>query len=103
VADQESLYQVDRAPLVPAQIRVLAAKAAAQGMEQEFLHALQAVVHHLQDNPVEWGDPEYRTKKSGGLVCHGIHWPLHIQYAVYEAERVVFILKIKGLPGSQLE
>jgi hypothetical protein len=104
VANQkEPAYQVERAPQVPEQIRALAAKAGSAGMKQELVETLKTIVHHLETEPRVWGDPEYRTRKTGGWVCHGILWPLHVHFVVYEAERVVFVLEIKALPGSQLE
>lgn len=96
-------YTVDRVPSVNEQIRELVAKASAFGIRQAVLDALNAIVDELGTRPLEWGDPEYRTLKEGGWSCHGIRVPLIAHYVVFEAERVVMILKIKSLPGYGLE
>jgi hypothetical protein len=101
--EEQSPYRVDRLAEVDSQIRALVAKAATLGNRRQVIDALKAVYERLETDPFGWGDPEYRTQKEGGCVCHGIRAPLVVHYAVFEPERVVVILKIKPLPGSELK
>jgi hypothetical protein len=101
--DEANKYTIDRLPAVSGQIRDLASRAAAKGQQREFLEILKSIVKELTNKPLAWGDPEYRTRKKGGFVCHGTRPPLFVQFAVFEEERKVMILKIRALPGSYLE
>jgi hypothetical protein len=101
--DDADDYRVDRLVAVTEQIHELAAKAAAKGRQPEFVETLKSILAELTKKPLEWGDPEYRTRKRGGIVCHRARPPLFVQFAVFEEERVVMILKLRGLPGSFLE
>jgi hypothetical protein len=96
-------FRVDRFPRVNEQIRQLAAKAAAIGKQVELIDALKSVVEQLTTRAVEWGDPMYRTRKSGGRVYQAIRAPVLVRYVVFEAEREVMIMSVTPLPGSYLE
>jgi hypothetical protein len=102
VKKDESDYRVDRVRRVVDQIRELGDRAATLGISENYLSALRAILERLQTSPLDWGDPEWRTKRKGGYVCHGILPPLVVHYVVFEPERVVCILNIKPLPGSPL-
>jgi hypothetical protein len=101
--DDAHKYRVDRLVAVTEQIRELAAKSAEKGRQLDFLEILKSILAELTNKPLEWGDPEYRTRKKGGIVCHRARPPWFVRFAVFEEERVVMILKIKALPGSFLE
>src|SRR2546422_510958 len=96
-------YKVEHIGPVKEQIRTLAARATAAGTGREYLEAIRRIFAELGTRPIEWGDPEWPTRKEGGLVYHGIAKPLIVKYVVYEAERYVCILNIKALPHSPLE
>ena len=57
----------------------------------------------LETEPLEWGDPEYATRKGGGLVLHGILFPFIVQYVAFQEQPVVCILKIRVFPRHPLE
>jgi hypothetical protein len=95
-------YEVDHLPQVVRQIGELNKKAIAAGIKSEYVAALENMVAKLQNEPVEWGDPEWHPKKAGSSVRHGISDLLFVQYAVFELERKVLILKIKAMPSSPL-
>jgi hypothetical protein len=95
-------FKVDRTPGVSQQMRELAKRAKARRIHDAYGDALRRMLHHLQDHPLEWGDPESHTKHPGGLFCHGIAWPLFVRFAVYQAEQTVVIFDIKPLPSSPL-
>ena len=60
------------------------------------------MVERLRNEPLEWGDPEYRAEHSGGVFCHAIVWPLFVRFTVYANEQVVIIFDITPLPTSPL-
>jgi len=101
--EEQPEYRLDRVPEVNQQIRDLVAKATPLGTKQQLLDALKEIVAKLTSQPLDWGDPDYNTKKPGGQVCHAILEPLIVHYVVFESDRVVILLKIKPLPGSSLE
>jgi hypothetical protein len=96
-------YQVDRVPQVDEQIQALAKKAVTRSAKQQLVAALKTALEQLRTRPLDWGDPERRTRKKGGVICHGICTPIFVRYVVFEAERVVMILTVDPLPGSGLE
>jgi hypothetical protein len=63
------LYHLTQLSGVGQQIRNLADNAADPALRARVLDAVKMILHHLEHNPLEWGDPDYRTKKEGGLVC----------------------------------
>jgi hypothetical protein len=99
---EESPYRVDPTGPADAQIRELVARAAARGVRKDVLSAFKAIYHLLETQPHDWGDPEYRTRKEGGMVYHGIVSPLIVWYVVYEPEKVVWLFDVQVLPGSPL-
>jgi hypothetical protein len=95
-------FKLDRMPAVNQQIRELAERAKACRIGHAYVDALKSMVDHLTNHPLDWGDREYRTKTPGGVVCHGIAWPLCIHFIVFEARRIVIISAISPLPTSPL-
>lgn len=95
-------YKVELVGPVKEQSRILAARATAAGIGREYLQAWYAILKELRTRPLEWGDPEWNTRKKGGTVCRGTMWPLVVQFVVYEPERYVCILKIRPMPRSPL-
>ncbi len=93
-------YRLDRLRKVDEQLQALALKADSLGMHEAFFQALKTVIEHLRTRPLDWGDPERKTRKQGGIVCHGILDPLFVKYVVYETERAVCILQINALPRT---
>ncbi len=98
----EPIYFVDRTGPVDDEIRQLIQRATTSKLRRSFFRTMRKVVKNLMTRPLEWGDPEHRTRKEGGVVCHGIMPPLILRYVVFEPEKVVVILRIKALPGSAL-
>jgi hypothetical protein len=66
------------------------------------LRVFGEIIEPLEMQPLEWGDPERRTRGPGGLVCHGIRESLIVRFACYESERIVFLFEIESTPGSYL-
>jgi hypothetical protein len=96
-------FTVDRLPKVDDEIRELAKVARANGRLQEYLNIVRDVLDELEQDPQNWGDPEYHGKSEGSTVCHGIAGPLYVKYVVFEPERVVVIFQVRAMPNSWLD
>ncbi|HKI34474.1 MAG TPA: hypothetical protein VKA46_21645 [Gemmataceae bacterium] len=103
MAKGEPVYKVDCLGVVDQQIEALTAQAAAAGVSREYTQSLRTVIDRLRTRPLDWGDPEWSTRKEGGTVCHGIMAPLIVRYVVFEPERYVCILKITPMAPSRLD
>jgi hypothetical protein len=101
-SEEEPAYKVTLVGPVKKQMRDLHRKATTLGKHQEVVDALKAVIGHLQTGPLGWGDPQHRTRRPGGTVFHGIHGPVIARYAVFEAEKVVFLLDVRAASSSFL-
>lgn len=99
---RESDYRVDQLNKVKEQVRALAKKAKSLGILDAIRQTLETIIEQLRTRPLEWGDPERRTRKKGGYVYHGLLPPLFVRYVVFEPERAVCILQIRALPRSPL-
>jgi hypothetical protein len=87
-------FKVDRVPKVDEQIEQLEKAATGLGIRQSFFASLKAVMNRLESSPQDFGDPLYRTKHQDGIVCHAMHSPLMVHYALFEKEKTVIILDI---------
>jgi hypothetical protein len=88
-------YQVGKFAGVAEQMHTLADLATLAGLRQSYLDALKYMLERLQRDPLEWGDPLYRTQREGGVVCHAWIGPIIVRYAVFESEESVLIIEIK--------
>ncbi len=95
-------YEVGRLLEVTRQVQEMGRNAVELGLATEFAEAMKTIFARLQTKPSEWGDPEYRLKKKGSTVYHGIHFDLIVRYAVFELEQKVLLLAIGLLPTSPL-
>jgi len=95
-------FTIDRFHHVNQQICDLAQKATTLGIRQTYVDTLHMALDHLENHPLDWGDPEYHTKEPGGLVCHGIVGPLFFRFVVYETQKIVIICDIIPSPFSEL-
>ena len=95
MASASDRFTVTRICQVERQINELVKNASTKYERRRILAILQAVVSRLEQDPTNFGDPIYSTKKRGGKVFYGHVWPVSVQYAVYEAERVVCLLKVQ--------
>jgi hypothetical protein len=99
--DSES-FQAGQLSRVRSQIKHLMDKAAPLGMHQVIVSAFALVSHKLRTPPAEYGDPLYKTKLPGGVVCHAMEPPVNVHFLLHEESRRVCILDIEPLAGSPL-
>jgi hypothetical protein len=93
-------YRVGRNAAVDEQIKSLAATARKLGIFKLYQDALLKIVELLTNAPLDFGDPDYHTKLPGGIICHAVHQPLLVRFAVFEDQQIVQILEIKAFSGS---
>jgi hypothetical protein len=84
-------------------LKTLTAQAIEAGLGRQYASALKAIVQHLHEHPLEWGDPNYHLRHMGLLVHHGMVPPLQVFYAVDEPRRLVYIQEIRRLAGQRPE
>jgi hypothetical protein len=96
-------FQIVHVPRVAAQLKELIEKAARTNQREIVADALATIVAGLQNDPANFGDPAYSTQRPGGVVCNRIVQPLHVRFAVFEKDRVVFLSHIAEMSGSGLE
>jgi hypothetical protein len=68
----------------------------------EFIKAHNEVVEILADleRATERGDPQYHTKKAGGIVRHFLHRFISVTYCVFAEERVGWVIRYAPVPPS---
>ena len=71
-------FKVDRLAKVTEQIKQLAESAIALGIGAIFFQSLMTIIDRLESDPQDFGDPSYRTKKTGGTVFHALQSPLMV-------------------------
>jgi hypothetical protein len=79
-----------------------AQQAGARGVLPVFARALREINDKLETDPLGWGDPNYRLRNLGLLMCLGPHPFLFVYYGVDEQRRVVYIKGFHPAPGSPL-
>jgi hypothetical protein len=84
-------------------IRAWARQAARLGQLAKFLAALRFIVERLGTGPLDWGDPQYRSREGDLIHCHAIRSPFLVRYAVRERDRTVWIKELLPLPGQGLD
>ncbi len=90
-------YVIGRFAGIDDKIHVLAGKAKELGFRKAYRSALLQIMANLRTRPLEWGDPEYNTKKEGGVICHGIVHPVLVRFSVHEPEQTVLIFDVQLL------
>ena len=71
-------------------------------MNQEYLAVLRNVWQRLADDPLGWGEPEYRLRVLGLLMRHGAHSFLHVYYGVDRQRRIVYAMDFRLGPSHPL-
>jgi hypothetical protein len=90
-------YKVGKYPGVAEKMRTLADLASLAGLRQSYLDALRKMADHLENDPLEWGDPVYRVPHQSGVVCHALVEPVVVHYSVHESTKIVLIIDIKPM------
>ncbi|MFO0967653.1 MAG: hypothetical protein U0793_18995 [Gemmataceae bacterium] len=75
-APEQPVYKVGRLHQVPEQIKDSLARLPSAEQRKAAIAAARTMAARLRTDPLDWGDPEYRTVKLGGTVYHAIAAPL---------------------------
>jgi hypothetical protein len=97
-----SPYRVITSEGLLQQFRQWGEHAARLGLQEQYTTALRFIWDRLTNEPLSWGDPLFNLHQLDLLVLRGMHALLHVEYAVHQVRRVVFIRSLRLPPGSPL-
>jgi hypothetical protein len=93
-------YTVTTSETTKALLAQLSSQARQTGTSQQFLAALREIGQRLRNDPLNFGEPQYRLPALRLLVCQAIVRPLVVDFAVHEDRPLVFIRGFRLLaPG----
>jgi hypothetical protein len=95
-------FQVSSSQQTLAEIQGLSRRAIALGLAPLLAAALRHVWEQLENDPINWGDPQRHYLKANLLQCHRAYAQLSVTYAVDEQHRVVYVRRIVPLPHTPL-
>jgi hypothetical protein len=92
-------YRISIPGPVRARIRLLAGKAAALGIQPQFVKALRDINRRLSSEPSSFGE---LTRRLGPATIEhiGSAPPLTVRFAIHQIERAVFLLQVILRPAS---
>jgi hypothetical protein len=92
-------YTVEISGLIKAEIKALAAQAAAIGQKQQYLDAWRQIDKRLRGDPLQFGECRYHMAK-GEFRCHiAVIQPVAVGFAIHEKKHKVVLLRV-SLLGS---
>jgi hypothetical protein len=95
-------FQVSSSQQTLAEIRELSRRAVTLGLGPVLAAALRHIWEQLQNDPINWGDPQRLYQKANLIQCHRAYAQLSVTYAVDEEHRVVYVRRIIPLPSTPL-
>lgn len=87
-------YRVTNSAAVSEQFRAIAEEARTTGRLPKLLAAARWIMEELARSPLEFGESWVTNARTGLVFRRGFAPPLHVQYAVHEAQRIVFIRRV---------
>lgn len=101
-SDPSGRFQVVWPGPVLQQVRALGERAKERGLGPTFAAQVRHIIEKLSTEPRSWGE-QRRTLACRNLPVHHAAVPLlHVQYAVDEAARVVFVMEVRLMTNSPL-
>jgi hypothetical protein len=88
-------YKIEKGAGVKEQIKQIRLESRKAGKYLAFIEIMEKAIARLQDNPNEWGDPEFHTKTIDAVMRHGIIRPISFRFAVYEQAHAVVLLRVR--------
>src|SRR4051794_26516455 len=89
-------YKIDHTAQAVAQAEAICEWAESKGRGDALLVLLPRIFRSLKRDPLKFGDPQYNTKLSGGVVRHGIEDGISVRFVVFQKERAVLVLTLKA-------
>lgn len=90
-------FHVSYSEYVARQLQDLHLQAASQGIGPKFIQAFRTIHEQLRVDPEQFGDPLYPLPALKAIVYHRVVSPLVVDYAVYAAQRIVWVKGFKLL------
>lgn len=84
-------YRVINSAAVAEQFRALVEQARAAGRLRSVLAAARWIVEELSRTPAEFGESWTEYPRASLVFRRGFARPLFVQYAIHEAEQIVYI------------
>jgi hypothetical protein len=84
-------YEVILSGAVAAIVKQLHAQAMHLGTGPRFVAAFREIIERLHEDPLAFGEPQYRLPALHLLVCQGVVAPLIVDFAVHEDRPLVFV------------
>jgi hypothetical protein len=91
----EQAYRISNAPELSRQFRELVATARQRGILAEFFQAASWIISELKATPLEFGEGRYAVPGGSLLPRFATVRPLHVEFAVHEAGKTVFLRRFK--------
>lgn len=96
-------YRVDHLAVVSSQLRALSEIAKSAGLGADLFITVRLAFGRLALNPHAFGEPSFRTRREGGIVCRAVVWPIVIHYAVFDPDGIAMITELQAIPGTPLD
>ena len=102
MSDSLPPYQLHAVGRFPEQLDRLRATAEQRQVRALMIDVGRQMLDQLRTRPREWGDPysNYRGLNAVGYGRTTIEAGIRVEYAVHDAERLVWISALRALPGS---
>jgi len=91
-------YRVTFSDLQLQRLREFANRAETAGRRTEFAKAVADIYKALQDDPIAFGDPNFKLKQMRLVICQRIYSMLRVGYGVDKKRRIVYIRTIDLYP-----
>jgi hypothetical protein len=101
VAD-DAPFRVSNVARANAALAALATRAIELGVRERLADCLRRIQEELRARPLDWGEPKYRLRGAGLVMCVGFHDRISVTYGVHEQNRLVFVQSFEAQPGHPL-
>lgn len=88
-------YKIEKGVGVKEQIEQIRLESRKAKKYLAFIEIMEQAIARLQNDPHEWGDPEYRAKTVNAVMRHAIIRPISFRFAVYEQAHAVTLLRVR--------
>jgi hypothetical protein len=93
-------YALHLSTFLARRLRKLHREAAERNQGRIFVESFRTIVHRLETNPLDFGEPLYRLPGMRMEVRTGVVSPIVVDFAVCQERPLVFIKGVKLLKGK---
>src|SRR5262245_8804983 len=102
MADSRAPYRISLLQQAREDLEAILDTAARLGIGDRVKAELRAIEQRLRDDPTGWGDPIGRVRSLDLLIHRGIDSQISVQYAVHQAQPIVFVQSFKPILSHPL-